>query len=186
MRIAAAFTNSIHSSIHSTRTCRSDVPLLTNETALVVLCGMLFPSCLISDLACMSYVSAFGILATALSTITILFTVALAFHLDDLPHMLARTDFCGPQPVLMSGIIIGQACMHSFLPSLRGSMKDKGQAPSVVNATYLIIFAVCAGFTVPVYITYGPKVDEQFNMEVEGVAGSLAAGAFTPSPSHRS
>ena len=88
-------------------------------------------------------------------------TVFIAFNPVDLPALLERTEFCGPQPVLMSGILFGQACMHSFLPSLRGSMKDKEQAGLVVNTTFLIIFAVCAGFTVPVYITYGPHVDEQ-------------------------
>ena len=38
---------------------------MTDGTALLVLCAMLLPSCLIRDLACMSYVSAFGIVATA-------------------------------------------------------------------------------------------------------------------------
>ncbi|KAI3916684.1 hypothetical protein MKW92_006872 [Papaver armeniacum] len=132
---------------------------------------IIFPSMLLTDLSKISYVSASGILASALIILSV-FWVGVEdtgfraqgrfFHLNGIPTGVSLYTFC--------------YCAHPVFPTLYTSMKDKKQFSKVLLLCFVLCTISYAAMAVFGYLMFGENLKSQvtLNLPTDKLSSKIA------------
>ncbi|KAF1879161.1 hypothetical protein Lal_00047833 [Lupinus albus] len=129
----------------------------------ILACLVIMPTVWLDDLSLLSYISAGGVLASAIFIIAVFFTAILdesigyngngtLLNWNGVPTAASLYAFC--------------YCAHPVFPNLYNSMRNKHQFSYVLLVCFVVSTAGYAFVAITGYLMYGTKVDSQITLNL--------------------
>lgn len=156
-----------------------DAPPLLGDLGATVLClAMFLPTCILNDMACLSYVSASGVFAMAGTLAITLFHVCATTEWSDLESRLAPTAVMEPGWALRTGALLYQFAMNAIFPSIRASMAQPQHSMMVVDMSLATIVVLLNVTATACYMAFGSAVPPAVNEILNGTPAGIVVNAL--------